>query len=163
MGSKSLAQAVDDFATELLLDPEINQVHNDDDFEDIKIGEVVFMRNPYFSDGTRLRLRPERDVAFSGHILNNARCEVLDIVNGYALVNSCDTDDPVKGWVRRRNLTRLKLGRDQGTGKRQGRDDLKATRDANATPPPQRLPPPGSSKYRAGGKGQRARACPPLV
>ena len=41
--------------------------------------------------------------------------------------------------------------------------DLKVTRDATATPPSQRLPPPGSSKYRAGGKGQRARACPPLV
>ena len=112
LGRKSLAQAFDDGAAELLLDHELNWVVNEDDFEDIMVGETVFMHNPYFDDGTRLRVRPEDDVAFSGHILNDTRCEVLDIADdgGYARVRSCDANAPAEGWVRRRNLTRLTKG-----------------------------------------------------
>jgi len=114
IGAKSLAQAFDDGAAEVLLDHDLNHVVNDNDFEEIKAGETVFMRNPFFTDGTRLRVRPEDDVAFSGHIFNETRCEVLDIDDsgGYALVRSCDASAQVEGWVRRRNLTRLTKGQD---------------------------------------------------
>ena len=156
--NKSLAQALDDRAADLLLDHELNKIKNDNEFEDIKIGEIVFMRNPFFSDGTRLRLRPEDDVAFSGHILNDTMCEVLDIANGsYALVRSCDADAPAEGWVRRRNLTRLERGQPKATKKALRQDDREPMPvptqpppsngghwTATTPPPPQPLPRPAS-------------------
>ena len=52
----------------------------DELIEGLAIGEVVYMLNPYFADGTRLRLGPDRDAAFSEtHILNDAEVEVLEV------------------------------------------------------------------------------------
>ena len=117
-GGKSLAQAVDDWAAEVLLDHELNKMIDDGDFEDIEVGATCFMLNPQFIDGTRLRLTPEKDAIFSGHILNDTRCEVLDIADGgYALVRSIDTNAPAEGWVRRRNLTMKKRALGLGLGR----------------------------------------------
>ena len=142
LGNKSFAQAVDEAAAELLLDHELNKLCNDNDFEDIGVGETVLHNNPYFSDGTRLRLGPQDDVAFSGHILNDTMCDVLDIGPKamYALVRSCDAIAPAEGWVRRRNLTRLKPGQEEGASKRLVRDEA-------TLPPSQRLPRPASQMH----------------
>ena len=50
------------------------------------------MLNPYFRDGTRLRVGPlkEKD-AFSGeHILNDAEVEIIEVLPGFVRVQACD-------------------------------------------------------------------------
>ena len=79
---------------------------------DFAIGDVVFMLNPYFRDGTRLRLGPTRDDPFSEqHILNDAEVEVLELSqeNGFAKVGEV-SGAMAEGWVRGRNLVRRKRG-----------------------------------------------------
>ena len=81
-----------------------------DELQIVTVGEKMVMLNPYFRDGTRLRLGPERDADFSDqHILNDAEVIVLDVSsNGFAKVQSCE-DFSVEGWVRQRNLIRQRL------------------------------------------------------
>lgn len=79
--------------------------------EDFFIGERVYALNPYFRDGTRLRLGPDKESKFSDqHVLNDAEVEILELENGFARVTTCDSDThaPCDGWLRARNLTRVK-------------------------------------------------------
>ena len=80
---------------------------------DLTVGEVVYMLNPYFRDGTRLRLGPDKDAKFSDmSILNDAEVVVLGLTeDGFAHVRA--VDEPMfgmtpEGWVRSRNLTRVR-------------------------------------------------------
>ena len=68
---------------------------------------MAFMLNPYFRDGTRLRLGPEREAKFSDqYILNDEEVTVLQLAeNGF--VNVRGDKDKAEGWVRSRNLTRM--------------------------------------------------------
>ena len=95
---------------------------------DFTVGEVVFMLNPYFRDGTRLRLDPVKESAFTGqHILNDAECEILElsIETGFAKVREvsglmgwdADSERPrVEGWGARRNLVRMRRQSGLGLG-----------------------------------------------
>jgi SH3-like domain-containing protein len=66
------------------------------------------MLNPYFTDGTRLRVRPDQDADFNEQfILNDAPIEIVAIENGFARVRDLDHPD-AEGWVRERNLARHK-------------------------------------------------------
>ena len=90
--------------------------------EDFEPGDIAFMLNPYFKDGTRLRLRPEREAPFGDdHILNDAEVEVLDVhESGFILVRA--EDNLVEGWVRGRNLTHK--GRGKGLVKEARRNNM---------------------------------------
>ena len=93
--------------------------------EEFVIGEFpVYHLNPYFQDGTRLRVGPDREAAFSGEaILNDVEVEIVDLSDdGFARVRSFDANGVVvaDGWIRERNLTHVK----RGMGLRGRRDDL---------------------------------------
>ena len=75
---------------------------------EFQVGDRVYMLNPYFTDGTRLRVRPDQDADFNEHfILNDASIEIVEIENGFARVRDLDHPD-AEGWVRERNLARHK-------------------------------------------------------
>ena len=88
-------------------------------------GERAFMLNPYYRDGTRLRVAPEASAAFNEQfVLNDYEVEVLDVTRTggggendgapeeWALIRSCGDeatkDTAVQGWVRAVNLTRIR-------------------------------------------------------
>ena len=76
--------------------------------EDFNIGDMVFMLNPFFKDGTRLRTRPDRDAPFTDeHVLNDAQVEVLEKSEADFVLIRCEEQDIVEGWVRSRNLTHV--------------------------------------------------------
>ena len=63
--------------------------------EEFVIGEFpVYHLNPYFQDGTRLRVGPDREAAFSGEaILNDVEVEIVDLSDdGFARVRSFDAN-----------------------------------------------------------------------
>ena len=79
------------------------------------VGEKVFMLNPFFTDGTRLRISPEEKAEFNDqYILNDAEIEVLTLENGFAKVRETEASHQAEGqvnaegWVRERNLSKLK-------------------------------------------------------
>ena len=75
---------------------------------EFQVGDRVYMLNPYFTDGTRLRVRPDQDADFNEQfILNDAPIEIVAIENGFARVRDLDHPD-AEGWVRERNLARQK-------------------------------------------------------
>ena len=95
--------------------PDLAWTGEEDVEEEFEVGEFVFMLNPYFKDGTRLRLRPERESPFRDeYILNDARVEILDLRDAFALV-CCEEGGINEGWCRKRNLTHV--GRATGLAK----------------------------------------------
>ena len=75
-------------------------------------GEYAYMLNPYFKDGTRLRISPDRESGFTDqYVLNDKEVEVLGTCDGFVNIRACDPDPNglvPQGWVRARNLTRAK-------------------------------------------------------
>ena len=80
-----------------------------DEVAQVGVDDHCFMLNPYFQDGTRLRLRPEKESPFGDkYILNDAEVVVLDLAgDGFVKVSECDClGEATEGWVRQRNLVR---------------------------------------------------------
>ena len=84
----------------------------------LQAGEVVFMLNPYFVDGTRLRREPKDDSEFNDQfVLNDEQVTILELSgNGFAKIQRAASADDrlrdaaaasVEGWVRTKNLTRV--------------------------------------------------------
>ena len=71
------------------------------------VGDRLYMLNPRFSDGTRLRTGPSPDASFSGdYLLNDAEVEVLEITPcGFVRIRGRDSRNSVEGWVRASNLS----------------------------------------------------------
>ena len=77
--------------------------------EPFKVGESVFTLNPFFSDGTRLRMKPEDASDFTGqHVLNDVQVEILEMADSYARIRGpVDRHASLgEGWIRVRNLSR---------------------------------------------------------
>ncbi len=72
------------------------------------VGERVWAMNPYFKDGTRLRVAPEVQSEFSDmFILNDHEVEVLALAaNGFVEIRDVKVDSAT-GWVRATNLSRI--------------------------------------------------------
>ena len=95
------------------------------------------MLNPYFRDGTRLRVGPLKEDAFSDEfILNDSEVEVVDVAaGGFARVRTVDETIFADGWCRSRNLTNVK----RGLGLRGTREDRAAERLGSRKAPLQGL------------------------
>ena len=81
--------------------------------EPFKVGESVFTLNPFFTDGTRLRMKPEDASDFTGqHVLNDVQVEILEMANSYARIRGpVDRHASLgEGWIRERNLSRHRRG-----------------------------------------------------
>ena len=58
------------------------------------------MLNPYFKDGTRLRISPDRESGFTDqYVLNDKEVEVLGTCDGFVNIQACDPDPT--GWCRK--------------------------------------------------------------
>ena len=77
--------------------------------ENLRVGERLFLCNPYFADGTRLRCAPDRESEFveGAAIFNDEEVEILMVVpNGFSKIRACENGNTSEGYVRNRNLTR---------------------------------------------------------
>jgi hypothetical protein len=67
--------------------------------------------NPFFKDGTRLRIDPKVESEFSDQfILNDHEVEILEISGeGFVRIRAAgkDADDGAEGWLRETNLSRI--------------------------------------------------------
>lgn len=79
----------------------------DETWRDITVADRVVLRNPEFTDGTRLRDGPSTEAKFNGqHILNGEAVDVCEVTpTGFARVQLCESDRSAEGWVVKRHLT----------------------------------------------------------
>jgi len=91
------------------LKTQLKEIHAEKDGEVPQVGEHLFMLNPIYEDGTRLKSAPDKEAAFtSAFVLNDAEVEVLELgPDGFVCVRNEEEDGIVEGWVRSRNLTHV--------------------------------------------------------
>ena len=71
------------------------------------VGELGYMQNPFYKDGTRLRLGPDVTDGFSDdHLLNDHQVEIIEVLGDSAKVRQTN-ESAKEGWVRQRNLSRI--------------------------------------------------------
>ena len=77
--------------------------------EQFTIGQHYWMQNPYFKDGTKLRLGPSQDdEMMDQYVLNDDEVEVMEIRNDTGFVSVRRVGSDLTGWVRGRNLSNIR-------------------------------------------------------
>ena len=76
---------------------------------DLTVGEVAWMQNPFFKDGTKLRTGPEQEAEMlEQYILNDDKVRVVEVNQTTGFVRVCNFDeDPADGWVRAQNVSKI--------------------------------------------------------
>ena len=77
--------------------------------EQFTLGQHYWMQNPYFKDGTKLRLGPSQDdEMMDQYVLNDDEVEVMEIRNDTGFVSVRRVGSDLTGWVRGRNLSNIR-------------------------------------------------------
>ena len=86
----------------------------EDGLREFEVGERLWMQNPYFKDGTKLRSGPSHSDPFLDQfVLNDACVEIVELSaeGDYARVRLVaeegEEEEEGEGWVRTRNISRI--------------------------------------------------------
>lgn len=105
--------------------------------DNIRVGERLILNNPYFADGTRLRLAPDRESEFAegAAIDNDEEVEIVAVSpNGFSMIRACENGKTSEGWVRNRNLTRRRRVRGLASVKKSPAAAINPATDAASSP-----------------------------